>query len=98
MKRQPLMPFATSEEHLAAELAWLDDALRALVASAGSSSWTEVQPSGHGWFVSAEEVERLLGCRDPFPFPGSVVRSLWRKRRSIVQRKQASAKRDVYLA
>ena len=97
MKAQPLLPFATSEEHLAAEVSWLDDALRALVASAGTSS-AEVQSAGHGWFVSAEEVERLLDRKDQLPIPGNVVGALWRKRRSIVRRKQASAKKGVSLA
>ncbi|MFI9561183.1 ATP-binding protein [Nonomuraea endophytica] len=46
-------PFADGREHLAAELSWLELALRTLVNSARTEG-------GHRWFVSPEEAARLL--------------------------------------
>ncbi|MFI7128814.1 AAA family ATPase [Nonomuraea sp. NPDC050153] len=65
-------PFAGGREHLAAELAWLDQALLVLVAATrpavmpdGAEGGAE---GGHGWFVTAPEAEWLLsGGADPGP-------------------------------
>jgi hypothetical protein len=96
MKRALVMPFANSAEHLAAELAWLDAALAALVRAMPALP-PGAPASGHGWFVSAEEVDGLLRGTGQVAVPAAVVRSLWQTRRSIVRRRQASEKDGVAL-
>jgi hypothetical protein len=77
-------PFRDGREHLAAELAWLDAALLALV-----QAMPQAADGGQGWFVSAAEAESLLvpGVRASGPPAGpatelAMLRAALRERRA----------------
>ena len=56
------VPYASGAEQIAAELAWLDHALLALVRASASAA--AASTGGHGWFVSTAEAEALLDAGD----------------------------------
>jgi SpoVK/Ycf46/Vps4 family AAA+-type ATPase len=87
-------PFRTGREHLAAELRWLDAALLALVRA------TPQPPAdaGHGWFVSAEEIEHLIAAPGGAPVPDGTRAGLAAMRADVHLRRAASAAAGVELA
>jgi hypothetical protein len=86
-----VQPYADGREHLAAELAWLDQALLALVHAAAP-----VAEGGHGWFVSAQEARQLLSGGTGAE-PAEPPEALTRGRREITERVAASAERGLVL-
>jgi hypothetical protein len=56
------VPYDGNGEQIAAELAWLDQALLALVRAMASAATTNT--GGHGWFVSLGEAEAMLASSD----------------------------------
>ena len=56
------VPYSSGAEQIAAELAWLDRALLALVRASASAA--AASAGGHGWFVSTAEAEAMLEAGD----------------------------------
>ena len=56
------VPYGSSAEQIAAELAWLDQALLALVCASASAA--NANAGGHGWYVSLAEAEAMLSSSD----------------------------------
>jgi hypothetical protein len=91
-------PFADGREHLAAETAWLDQALLTLVSAAAPDG----AEGGHGWFVSAQEARQLLvggagGISGADSGPAEPPEPLRRARWEITKRVEASAERGLVL-
>ena len=93
--RPGAMPFHDSRALLQAELDWLDEALRHLVRALARP---EGEDGGHGWFISAEEADRLLAPQKRPDAEAEALLPLRAGRRDILARREASAAAGAPLA
>ena len=80
------VPYGSSAEQIAAEIAWLDQALLALVRASASAATTSA--GGHGWFVSLAEAEAMLASSEVID-PGQV--EVLHANRCLMADRQAAA-------
>jgi hypothetical protein len=80
--------FRTSRALLEAELGWLDEALRHLIRGL---SLQRGEDGGHGWFISAQEAERLVAPQQQPDAGGAALEPLRARRRDILAGRTASA-------
>ena len=80
------VPYGSSAEQIAAEVAWLDQALLTLVRASASAA--NANAGGHGWFVSLGEAEAMLSSSDDLD--PAQVDILQDNRRVMAERQAAS--------